>query len=386
MKIAVEASILLRRNKTGVAYYGHSLIGALARAKTDDDFYLCFMQFAGRPSVDLGIKGPNVFSRRIWFFPSKIYNALDHYLIPPPIDLLAMIRADVFFFPNFFRWPLLLTRNSVVVIHDLGFVETPEYIVPRHRKYLCRRVPQSARRASHIIAISESTKRQLVTHYDIAPEKISVVTPAVDVNKYKPATDQEVDAVKAKYGITKPYLLYLGTIEPRKNIRSILEGYLELPEEIQSQYQLVLAGGKGWLDEEIYELAYRLPEGSLVRTGYVVDGDEPALYTGATLFLYPSHYEGWGMQLLEAMACGTPVITARNSSLPESGGDAAAYVKTGDAKELSELIESLLKDQKRREEMVRLGTIHIKKFTWEASAKVLAEVLKRFDPKASKKN
>jgi glycosyltransferase involved in cell wall biosynthesis len=255
-------------------------------------------------------------------------------------------------------------------------LDAPEYIVPRHQKYLSRRVPQSVGKATHVIAVSENTKRRLVERYGTDPAKITVIEPALDHQAYQPASSEVVATAKQKYGITKPYLLYLGTMEPRKNIAGIIRAYTMLTAKEQASYQLVLAGGKGWLDTEINQLIDSLPAESVVRTGYVDDGDKPALYTGATLFLYPSHYEGWGMQLLESMACGTPAITARNSSLVEAGGEAAAYIDENTPEALGKLVQAILYDPERQEKMRKAGFKHAKEFTWKRSAKKLAVVLR----------
>ncbi len=375
MKIGIEASAAFRTQKTGISYYTHNLIRALATEMPDDDLILCYLSFITRKPQRFSPSLPNIHYRRISLIPGKIYNAFDHYLVGLPIDLLAGLRADVFIFPNFFRWPLWLCRTSVVVIHDMAFIDTPEHLTDRHRKYLSKRVPQSVRKATHVIAVSENTKQQLIRHYGTDPEKITVVTPAIDQQKYTPSDPKTIEDVKAKYGITGDYLLYLGTIEPRKNITGIIQAYKQLSEKERDAYQLVLAGGKGWLDEKINELIRSLPKGSVIRTGYIDDNDKPALYTGATLFLYPSHYEGWGMQILEAMACGTPVLTAQNSSLSEAGGEAAAYVKTTDPTTISRLVSELLENPKKLASMRELGFIQAKKFTWIASAKRLAAVI-----------
>ncbi len=375
MKIGIEASAVFRSRKTGVGYYSYNLVKALMKQMPNDEFLLCYISFINRRPEYLNPSPPNAKYKRISLFPGKIYNFLDHYLFALPFDILARARADVFFFPNFFRWPLWLCRKSIVVVHDLGFIETPEYIIPRHRRYLLRRVPQSVRKANHVVAISNSTKRRLVEHYELDPSQISVVEPGVDLKKYRPATKNRINAIKTKYGISGAYLLYLGTIEPRKNISSILRAYKDLPGEIKNKYQLVLAGGKGWLDEEINRLAKEIPTSSLVRTGYVDEGDEAALYSGASIFLYPSNYEGWGMQVLESMACGTPVITANNSSLPEAGGDAAVYLETNSPQSLTAMILELLSSPSRLATMRKRGIDHAKNFTWERSAAKLAGII-----------
>jgi glycosyltransferase involved in cell wall biosynthesis len=382
MKIGVEASPVFRANKTGVGWYSHDLITALVREMPKDEFYLGYISFITRRPQKLHPSPPNVRYRRISLLPGKIYNFLDHYLVALPFDVLTRTRVDVFLFPNYFRLPLWWTRKSVVVIHDLAFLETPEYIVPHHREYMSRRVPQSVGKATHVVAVSEHTKRTLVSRYGVEPSKVTVVVPAIDHAKFRPAGQPAIDLVKQKLGITGDYLLFLGTADPRKNITGIVKAYAMLPKDVQSKYKLVLAGapgktwGWGWYDEDIDRLARELPEGSVIRTGYVSADDRPVLFSGATLFLWPSHYEGWGMPIVESLACGTPVVTARNSSLPEAGGNAAAYVESNEPEAISRTIDVLLRDPKKRSQMREAGLEHVKQFTWEASAGRLAEVLR----------
>ncbi len=230
-----------------------------------------------------------------------------------------------------------------------------------------------------MIAISESTKKAIVSHYNIDESKIVVINPALDHAVYKSVSNKDVEKVKNNYGIQKDYLLYLGTIEPRKNIASIIRAYNYLSDELRNKYQLVLAGGKGWLDEDIELLIKNSKPGDIIKTGYVEDADKPALYSGAKLFVYPSNFEGWGMQVLEAMACGTPVITANNSSLPEVGGKAATYVRAGDDNELVSSISNLLRNKSIYNKSVKLGLEHSKQFTWENSGRQLKEVFRGLD-------
>jgi glycosyltransferase involved in cell wall biosynthesis len=328
---------------------------------------------------DLGVKGPNVKWKRIWWLPGKVYNLFLRLPIGIPIDTLAGTRPNIFFFPNFVRWPLLWTKNSIVVVHDVSFIESAATMVPIHRLYLKRVVPKSIKKASQVISISESTKNQLITHYGTDPDKITVVYPAIDHEIYRPADDARINTTKQKVGIEGEYILYLGTLEPRKNIIGIVKSYSSLPSHIKDKYKLVLAGGKGWLDEEINQAIESLPKDRVIRTGYVEGEDIAPLYSGAAVYVYPSHYEGWGMQVLEAMACGAPVVTSNNSSLPEAGGDAALYVDSKKASELTLAIERVLTDENLRKEMIKKGFKHAKKFTWEKSAQTLLEVFDRLD-------
>lgn len=379
MKIGIEASAVFRRNKTGVGYYSHDLMAALIKELPTDLFLLSYIKFFTKQPERLAGDLPNVQYRRFNLIPGRAYNALDHLGIAPPFDILTHFKADVVIFPNFFRWPLWLCRRSIIVIHDLAYLETPQHLVPRHRRYLERRVPQSARRASHIVAVSDYTKQRLVRQYDIDPDKITVVVPAVNHDQFQPTDAAEVARVRDKYKISGDYIMFgCTTVEPRKNVVSLLRAYLLLPQELRDKYQLVLAGGKGWLDDEINQVAATLPSDRLVRTGYVADADKPGIYTGATLMILPSHYEGWGMQVSEAMACGTPVLSARNSSLTEVGGTAAAYVDDPTPEALATSIVDILNSPEQRQSMRAAGVTQAEQFSWENSARVFATVLERF--------
>lgn len=375
MKIGIQGSVLIRPQKTGVEYYAESLFNELAKQMPSSHFDVCYMSFFTRKPSRLLEQAQNVSERRIKFMPGKIYNLLEYYFFGLPFDLLAGVREDIFIFPNFVRWPLLFTRKSVVMVYDLGFLVQPQTLNTRFRKYLTRAVPHSIRRADHVVTISQSAKRLIMEYYGTPSDKITIAEPAIDHSFYVPAAATKIAEVKKKHGITDDYILYLGTIEPRKNIAGLLHAYSSLPADLQSRYQLVLAGGKGWLDDEINAQADKIPEGRLIRTGYIDQGEKPALYSGASTFVYPSLYEGWGMQLAEAMACGTPVISSDNSSLPEAGGDAALYVRAGDDEVLASAIQRVLSDPKLVSEMVKKGKAHAASFTWAKSAQRFKEAL-----------
>lgn len=378
MKIAIEASTFLIKNKTGVEHFTHRLLKALFEIDPKNQYFLTYMAFANRKTPDFKLNGANIHHRRIHWLPGKLYNLSLRLPVGIPIDLVSRQKPDIFFFPNFVRWPLLYTKRSVVIVHDLGYIDYPHVLKnAHHRRYLNWAVPRSMKKATHIVAISESTKKQIMHHYAISSEKISVVTPAIEAAQYQPASSQAIAQAKQKYGIEGEYVLYLGTLEPRKNIVGIVEAYRNMPEKTRKKYKLVLAGGKGWGSDEIEAAIHTIAPDQLVRTGYIADEDIPALYSGAATFVYPSLYEGWGMQILEAMACGAPVITANNSSLPEAGGKAAAYIKTGDNAQLSQVMQEVLEDPKKRAEMTRLGKAHAKSFSWESSARVLLGVFQR---------
>ncbi len=272
MKIAVESSTLLIRNKTGVEHFVQRLLKAVLELDTTNRYQLVYMAVAGRPKPDVGLAATNLTERRIWWFPGKAYNlVLRLQMLGWPlglgIDLLAGIKPDVFLFPNFARWPLLWTGKSVVAIHDLAFLDFPEVIKnTRHRLFLSWVVPRSVKKASLVAAMSEHTKRRIVECYGTDPTKVTVVEPSIDHEVFRPAGAEVVAAAKQRYGITKDYVLYLGTLEPRKNIRRIVEGFLALPKEVRERYQLVLAGGKGWEESDVYGLIQQAGRDQIVQT------------------------------------------------------------------------------------------------------------------------
>jgi glycosyltransferase involved in cell wall biosynthesis len=376
MKVAIEADVLARGAKSGIYYYVQRLFAALLELDTKSLYYFVYFGSSRRAAGSFGLPPERVHLRPIAWIPRKFYNALLRIPLAPPIDVLAGLRPDVFIFPAFSRWPLRRTKSSVVFVHDTAFIDYPEVLKTRHFGwYLRRGVPRSIRCADRVVTLSESSKRSIIANYGTSPDKITVIHPGIDHTVYAPRAADRVAAVRQKYGITRDYLLYVGTIEPRKNIGGIVAAYCALPADLRQRYQLVLAGSKGWKDAGIEALAAKVDPSNLVRTGFIDDADIAALYSGARVFVFPSFYEGWGMPVVEAMACGAPVITASNSSLPEAGGTAALYVDAGSSTELRDAIMQVLTNPKQREQMIAAGQTHAKTFSWQQSAQKLQALL-----------
>ncbi|MGA2572547.1 MAG: glycosyltransferase family 1 protein [Terracidiphilus sp.] len=238
-------------------------------------------------------------------------------------------------------------------------------------------VPRSIKRAARILAVSEHTKADIIKYYDIPADKISVIYNAVDHSEYYPRPAKEVSAVRSKYKLPAKYILFTGTIEPRKNVEGILGAYAALDEQVKKDHGLVLAGGKGWNDEPIRQAIDKLKSAGekIICTGYVPDEDLPALFSGASLFVYPSFYEGFGIPPLEAMACGVPVITADNSSLPEVVGDAVIMIKAENIAAITQSISKVLNDSQLANSLRQKGLEQAKKFSWEKSAQTLITLL-----------
>lgn len=322
-------------------------------------------------------KASNLHYKFIRFLPGRVYNKLIKGRVAPPIDVLLGTYPDVMLWPNFVSWPTVRRSKNILIIYDLSYIHQAEHSDRANRQYLKRFVPRSIKKAAHIITISQSSQHEILSQYGVEPSDITIINPAVDHQVYRPQSTNSVERVSKKYGLGGAYILYTGTIEPRKNIVGILNAYELLPQALRSQYVLVLAGGKGWLDQHIQQRLSELKDLKIITTGYVPDEDLPAIYSGAAVFVYPSFYEGFGMPPLEAMACGVPVITSNNSSLPEVVGDAGIMVQAEDAGELAKQMERVLTDPKLAAELRKKGLLQAQKFNWEDSAKRLLEVIER---------
>ncbi len=359
--------------RVGMGQYMSGLLDALVASERPQQ-YMVFALGRGGLLSEVPVRSPEV-SYRIGPIPRRIHSQLLMAGLAPPTELLIGRRPDVFIWPNFVSWPTLPGARNIVVVHDLGFLLHGEYLTAYDRLYYGRLVPRSLRRADRIVAVSASAKGELIEHFHVREQDVTVVNPAVDGTRFKPCALQEIDRVAGKYGLRTPYILYTGTLEPRKNVVGLLDAYAALQPELRARFQLVLVGGKGWLDAEIERRLQELSEFEVLATGYAPDEDLPALYSGASLFVYPSFYEGFGMPPLEAMACGTPVITSDNSSLPEVVGDAAIKVSAQDTPALSAAIERVLGDPQLAASMREQGMLQSQRFTWERSAECLQGVL-----------
>jgi glycosyltransferase involved in cell wall biosynthesis len=372
MRIAIDA-IPLAAAKTGVGHYTDALAEGLARTYPDHRYDLVSpFEF----ELDYNGDRPKNLNRQ--FIPVRsIFRKW--WLVGLP-SLLRIYHVDVFHGTNYCV-PVFAPCPTVVTIHDLSlFTQSHTHETANVRRGK-RRMPIMARRASMIIAPSEWTRREVVEKLRINPEKVRVIHEAAR-EEMKPLPPHSCQSVLDKYRIRNPYLLYVGTIEPRKNLLTLIRAYDELLRTTTLRPQLVLAGGRGWLCDEVYKLVEELKLRDQINfTGYVDDADLPALYSAAETFIYPSFYEGFGLPPLEAMACGAPVITSDVSSLPEVVGKAGLTHAPTDARALTEAMAKLLGDQTAREHFRHEGLKQAAKFSWERAARetqsVYDEVLRK---------
>ena len=275
--------------------------------------------------------------------------------------------------------PLFSPCPFVVTIYDLGFLLHPKSFEPLKRLYLSLFTRLSARRARRIIAISESTKRDVVRLLGVPPERVDVVHCGVD-GTFRPFPMERVAAFRRRRGLPERFILFVGTLEPRKNVRRLVEAFAILKRRTAGLQacKLVIGGAKGWMYEDIFARVEELGLGDEVLfPGYIPLEELPLWYNAAELFVYPSLYEGFGLPVLEAMACGTPVVASRTSSLPEVVGEAGMLVDPRDIGGLAEAMERALMDEGKRREMREKGLRRAGEFSWERTARETAQVYRR---------
>ena len=264
-----------------------------------------------------------------------------------------------------FVGPQLSTCPSVITVHDLSFLSYPQSFPALNRAYLRTFTRLSVRRAQRIIAVSESTKRDLMRYYDISGRKVDVVHNVVD-SVFRPLPAADVLEFRRQRDLPDRFILFVGTLEPRKNVTCLIEAYARLS---RSRPPLMLLGGKGWLYDEIFALVERLNLQDEVNfVGYVPAEELPLWYNTASLFVYPSLYEGFGLPPLEAMACGTPVVVSDASSLPEVVGQAGLLAEPTSSEALAEAMAQVLEEPDLQEEMGAAGLARAKGFSWRRTA------------------
>lgn len=274
--------------------------------------------------------------------------------------------------------PFLNRTRTIVTLYDLSFYHYPEYFRPFHRLYLRWGTRISARRAERIVTISESTKRDAVHLLKLDPNKIDVAVPGMDSQFLIPFSSETIAQFRRSKNLPDHFVLFLGTREPRKNIPSLIRAFALLRARTKLPYKLVLAGGRGWLDQDIPRV---LDETDMTKDvlfpGFVPDAELPLWYRAADAFVYPSQYEGFGMPALEALASGTPVVTSDVSSLPEAVGAAALLIDPRSPEQIADALARILGDTDLRAELCARGIQHARQFTWTRTAQITASCYRR---------
>jgi glycosyltransferase involved in cell wall biosynthesis len=369
MRIGIDASRATGAHRTGTENYALNLIRALCRGESPTRPYRYRLYFRDHPTPDL-FPDAGCIERRVMPFPRLwTHLRLSWEMLRRPPDLL-FVPAHVL--------PPVRPRRTIVTVHDLGYRRFPQAHRTPDRLYLELSTRWNARVATRVLADSQATKADLTRAYGTPPDKIHVVYPGIDPALRRVDDPAAIAAVKAKHSIAADYILYVGTLHPRKNLTRLVDAFARLQ---SPGLQLVLAGKKGWRYDEIFARvqAHGLTDRVLF-PGYVPDADLPALLSGARLFAFPSLYEGFGFPVLEAMRCGVPVVCADTSSLPEVAGDAALLVDPLDTEALAGALARLLADGSLRARLIARGRAQARRFSWDRAARQVLAVVEELLP------
>ncbi len=363
MRVAIDYTPAIAQG-AGVGRYARSLVEALLRSGLEPEDRLVL--WAARPKR-LVARPPESEWVEVRALPlSERWVTIGWQRLRLPLALERLIGpVDVAHATDFVAPPS--HAPAIASVHDLSFLIAPQFAHPRLRRYLSGAVPRTLRRVSRVVAISEATARDIERCYGFPRERIAVIPVGVDP-MFRPASEAERERVLERLGISTPYLLIVGTVEPRKNHLTLLRAF----ERLHPRYPdvaLVIVGRPGWLSEPIVAAIERAAESLPIRhLRSVTDADLPALYGASLALVYPSWYEGFGLPVVEAMACGAPVVTSRVGALAEVAGDAALLVDPADPDALADAMSALAEDGSLRAELIRRGAARAAQFSWSQAA------------------
>jgi alpha-1,3-rhamnosyl/mannosyltransferase len=378
ISLYINATPLLLPN-TGIRQYTLSLLTHLAFNEEIETQFFYLTHWSSRLEIADGDFGGS----RFW----KLKNLIRDYI---PYSLEAQHRArevmfrrgvkdkanSVYHEPNFLPFKTVLP--TVITLHDLSVLRFPETHPAARVRFMLARLSRAASEAAIVITDSEFVRQEVIKEFEVSPERVVAIHLAAGEN-FSPRSVEQIEPVLAHYGLhNKRYLLAVGTLEPRKNLITAIRAYSALHESIRREFNLVLVGLRGWRNEELDSLiAPLLAAGEIRVLGFVSEHDLPILYCGAIGFIYPSLYEGFGLPPLEAMACGTPVITSNRASLPEVVGHAGIQVEALDTIGLRDAMQCLIEDSQERARLSAMGLEQSTRFSWAKTAEETAAVYRR---------
>jgi glycosyltransferase involved in cell wall biosynthesis len=373
MRIGFEGKVLTAQ-AGGTGRYAINLLRALLAAPSAVASDIEFVIFTGPQTTQELLHGfAGRYREQFLAAKSSLVRALA--LIPAA---LRRERIDVFHGLDHVAIPLVGKRGRYVAsIHDVIPLKFPHLFTAKHRFMVRAGLARIAKQADLVIAPSQATREDILTYTPLGKDRVCVI-PAGCEPQFAPEVDPErLAQVRSRYALPAHYILALGTLEPRKNLPALLQAFAELRHrrDVDPQVQLVLAGARGWKEGEIFRTCKRLGlEQTVLFPGFIAEHDLPDVYRGATCFAFPSLYEGFGFPVLEAMACGVPVLASNTSSMPEVAGDAALFVDPGDIAAMAEALYRLLYDAALRTELRRKGLIRSRLFTWDSTAQKMLDL------------
>ncbi len=370
-KIAVNTRLLLKDKLEGIGRFTFEVMKEMVKMNPNVDFVFLF----DRPYDPSFIFDKNVTTSR-GFPPARhpyLYFLYFEFSVPYQ---LKKIKPNVFFSPDGF----LSTRTKipqVPVFHDLAFHHFNDHVSKTGTNYYLKNFPVFSKRADHILTVSEFTKQDIIQIYKEKPEKIDVIYNAAN-ESFKVFDESVKKEIRQKYTQNQPYFIYVGAIQPRKNLERLIEAFNIFKEKTKSKYKLLLTGRKAWNFEEIIKsYAVSKFKEDIIFTGFVNEEELPKLYAASAALCYVSLFEGFGIPIVEAMQCGTPVITSNTSSMPEIAGDAALLVDPYKAESIAFAMEEI-QNEALSKELIQKGFLQAKKFTWKNTAIKTFDILSKY--------
>ncbi len=374
-RLFVDASPLVDNHLSGVGHATYHVVEELSRdaAFTSTHRIVLVVPYATRALLSRWNFNAAVTTRPI-LLPGRVWNWLLKHDRLPWMDLF--LGSGVYLFPNFRNWPLLLSR-SFTYIHDVAFARFPETVEPCNLAYLRKNVANWLGRTTRVVTVSNTSKEEIVQQFGVDPSRIVVALNGVDRTRYRRSEQQRIEATKRNLGIAGDYLLYVGNIEPRKNLIRLIAAYRRLPKTLTDRYQLVMIGSGGWLNGDIIDaIGHAQYDGCrIVRPlRFVQDAEIVDLYSGARCAVLPSLHEGFGMPVLEALACGTRVVAADLGSIREAGGDLVTYCDPLSVESIAEALRQTLETEP-PEGFQSRARKHVEDFSWRRTAQILERLL-----------
>jgi glycosyltransferase involved in cell wall biosynthesis len=363
MRIGIDAR-LVYYNRAGIGQYILRLVESLAALPPEDDNFVLLQSRKDQSTIIYS----NGFSRKSLWTPS--HNRFEQ----PALSFeVSRLKLDLLHSPDFIP-PFKRNCKSVITVHDLAFLLYPHFLTKESARYYGQ-IDQAWRKTDHIIAVSEATKQDSIKMLGVPEKKITVIHEAANPIYQPMLKDVAWQRVLKKYKLDKDFILFVSTIEPRKNLPTLLQAYRELRDKYKRDELLVLAGSRGWLWEEVYETVARLNlEEYVAFLGRVPSADLLFLYNAARSLVHPSFYEGFGLTPLEAMNCGTPVIVSNTAALPEVVGDAGLMINPHDVEGLTVAMWRVLTEEELRQDLIAKGLKRAKNFSWLNTAERTLEV------------
>lgn len=372
MKVRVEISSLASKNLSGVASYTKMLAEALDQNPDIIAFGSYFNFLNRQPIPNLSIDRP---LEKNSLIPLRVYAKLQSYNVAPPFDI-NLPAVDLTIFPNFATWPTCKSKLRATVIHDLTYLYFPDAVEEKNLAHLRRVVPRSIKNADFIITPSQAVKAEIVKEFALDPEKCIVTTIPPDP-KFLLKNNNEIHK---KYGIpTEKYIYFMGNLEPRKDLPTLVMAYCKLPIDIKKEYSLVMAGGNGWKTDksrQSIESATSAGE-NVIHVGFIDNDDATAFYQKSSLFVMPSIYEGFGIPILEAMASDCPVIASDIPVLREVTGDAALFAKVGNSDSFCQAIQKLIKNSNLQRELIKKGKKRLNNFSLAKNSAIIIKQIEK---------